>query len=225
MGVWIAYNHTCDQIELLNVEAHMAYETEQEEFWAGSFGDDYIERNRSDALLMSKVALWSNMLRASYGVESVLEFGCNIGLNLIALQRLHPSITVAGYEINESAAEIARQTTGAKIFSGSILKELDCDSADLTFTCGVLIHINPNNIRSVYENLYRKSRRYVLVAEYYNPSPVAISYRGSEGKLFKRDFAGDLIDGFGMKLIDYGFTYRRDNWSPQDDITWFLLEK
>ena len=203
----------------------MAYETEQENFWAGSFGNDYIDRNKSDALLMSKAALWSTMLRAAHSVENVLELGCNIGLNLIALQRLRPGIALAGYEINESAARIARKNTGADIVCGSVLEKLDCKVVDLTFTCGVLIHINPDKLRNVYANLYEKSQRYVLVAEYYNPSPVAINYRGNEGKLFKRDFAGDLIDGFGMKLIDYGFTYKRDNWAPQDDVTWFLLEK
>jgi spore coat polysaccharide biosynthesis protein SpsF len=26
-------------------------------------------------------------------------------------------------------------------------------------------------------------------------------------------------------LIDYGFVYHRDTAHPQDDITWFLLEK
>ena len=28
-----------------------------------------------------------------------------------------------------------------------------------------------------------------------------------------------------LKLIDYGFSYRRDPNFPQDDISWFLLEK
>ena len=203
----------------------MKYKTDQENFWAGSFGDEYIERNNSDALLMSKVALWSNMLRAANGITSVLELGCNIGLNLVALQRLQPGIRVMGYEINEKAAEIARKNTNADVVCSSILGQLDCSSFDLTFTAGVLIHVNPNNLSNVYKNLYDKSNRYVLVAEYYNPSPVTINYRGNEDRLFKRDFAGDMIEGFGMKLVDYGFAYKRDNWAAQDDITWFLLEK
>ena len=203
----------------------MKYKTDQENFWAGSFGDEYIERNNSDALLMSKVALWSNMLRAANGITSVLELGCNIGLNLVALQRLQPGIRVMGYEINEKAAEIARKNTNSDVVCSSILGQLDCSSFDLTFTAGVLIHVNPNNLSNVYKNLYDKSNRYVLVAEYYNPSPVTINYRGNEDRLFKRDFAGDMIEGFGMKLVDYGFAYKRDNWAAQDDITWFLLEK
>jgi len=28
-----------------------------------------------------------------------------------------------------------------------------------------------------------------------------------------------------MQLVDYGFAYRRDPNFPQDDITWFLMEK
>jgi len=28
-----------------------------------------------------------------------------------------------------------------------------------------------------------------------------------------------------MRLIDYGFAYRHDPNFPQDDITWFLLER
>jgi spore coat polysaccharide biosynthesis protein SpsF len=44
--------------------------------------------------------------------------------------------------------------------------------------------------------------------------------------LFKRDFAGEMLEQFAdLRLIDYGFAYRRDPAFPQDDITWFLMEK
>ena len=32
-----------------------------------------------------------------------------------------------------------------------------------------------------------------------------VEYRGHTGKLFKRDFAGEMIYRFDLKLIDYGF--------------------
>ena len=73
---------------------------------------------------------------------------------------------------------------------------------DLTFTYGVLIHINPDYLDCVYDNLVTGSKKYVLVSEYYNPSPTKISYRAHSDRLFKRDFV-DLIDKFGLKLIDY----------------------
>lgn len=28
-----------------------------------------------------------------------------------------------------------------------------------------------------------------------------------------------------VQLVDYGFSYHRDSNFPQDDITWFLMER
>ncbi len=202
-----------------------AYKTEQEQFWAGDFGKDYIERNKSDELLTSKVVMWSQMLRSAHSVQSACEFGCNIGLNLVALKQLKPSITLTGIEINETAAQQAANRDIASIHNGSIIENISNVKADLTFTVGVLIHINPDYLQSVYDNLVNNSNRYILVSEYYNPSPVAIPYRGHQERLYKRDFAGELMDNYNLKLVDYGFIYKRDNWAPQDDTNWFLLEK
>jgi pseudaminic acid biosynthesis-associated methylase len=203
----------------------MTFKTEQENFWAGEFGLNYIDRNNSEPLLYSKVAMWARMLQAANNVNSIRELGCNIGLNLAALKRLQPSLKLSGYEINAEAARQAAEFNVAEIKQGSILEEIKDPKVDLTFTAGVLIHINPEYLDNVYSNLVNGSNRYVLVAEYYNRAPTKINYRGHKDRLFKRDFAGDLIDNYGLKLIDYGFVYKRDNWAPQDDVTWFLLEK
>lgn len=203
----------------------MTFKTEQENFWAGEFGLNYIDRNNSEPLLYSKVAMWARMLQAANNVNSIRELGCNIGLNLAALKRLQPSLKLSGYEINAEAARQAAEFNVAEIKQGSILEEIKDPKVDLTFTAGVLIHIDPEYLDNVYSNLVNGSNRYVLVAEYYNQAPTKINYRGHKDRLFKRDFAGDLIDNYGLKLIDYGFVYKRDNWAPQDDVTWFLLEK
>ena len=203
----------------------MDYSTEQEAFWAGEFGSNYSSRNNSEALLFSKVAMWSNILRSANSIASVKELGCNIGLNLLALNKLNPELKLSGIEINAEAAQQAKELNIADVINGTILESIEGEKYDLTFTVGVLIHINPEKLKSVYDNLVNKSNRYVMVAEYYNPSPVNISYRGNEETLFKRDFAGELMEQYGLKLVDYGFIYKRDNWAPQDDITWFLLEK
>ena len=202
------------------------YKTEQEEFWAGDFGNSYIDRNNSEQILYSKVAMWAKILKSANKVNSIRELGCNIGLNLVALKRLHPHLSLFGYEINEEAVRQANEFNVAKITKGSILEKIEDEAVDLTFTAGVLIHINPDYLSNVYENLVYGSNRYVLVAEYYNPSPIQVNYRGHSDRLFKRDFAGDLIDNYGLKLIDYGFIYKRDNWVSQvHDSNWFLLEK
>ena len=201
------------------------YKTEQEKFWAGEFGSKYIERNNSEHLLHSKIAMWTTMLKSANNVGSIRELGCNIGLNLVALKRLHPKLNLSGYEINDDAVRRANELNVGKVTKGSIIDKIKDKTVDLTFTSGVLIHISPDHLSNVYENLVYGSNRYVLIAEYYNPFPTEVNYRGYTKRLFKRDFAGELIDNYGLKLVDYGFVYKRDNWAPQDDINWFLLEK
>lgn len=160
-------------------------------------------------------------------IHSVLELGCNKGLNLRALSAIMPGLQMEGVEINEKAAKECSLVPGVKVINQSIydysVKE---NQFDLSFTCGVLIHIAPEKLPIVYDILYRSSKRYIFINEYYNPTPVEVVYRGNTGKLFKRDFAGEMMDKYpALKLLDYGFIYHRDNYCPQDDCTWFLMEK
>jgi spore coat polysaccharide biosynthesis protein SpsF len=202
-------------------------ETDQEAFWRGSFGDEYTRRNVSAGQVRSNLALFSRMLRCAPGVGSIVELGCNRGLNLQALHSLDPAFRLSAFEINEQAARAATDLGIAEIHRQSILElELDrIEPSDLSFTKGVLIHIDPDKLQHAYEALYKLSNRYVAVCEYYNPTPTMVPYRGTTGTLFKRDFAGDLIERFDLALVDYGFVYHRDNYFPLDDCTWFLLEK
>jgi spore coat polysaccharide biosynthesis protein SpsF len=203
------------------------YLTPQESFWAGEFGSEYIGRNESMQLHASNLNFFTKTLKQAGRISSVIEFGANVGMNLRALQLLYPGIVEYAVEINPDAADQLRSHIGQdNVYEGSIFNYEVGDQVDLSLIKGVLIHINPEMLPVVYEKLYTSSRRFVLVCEYYNPSPVAISYRGHTDRLFKRDFAGEMMDIYpDLKLIDYGFAYRRDPAFPQDDITWFLMEK
>ena len=202
-------------------------ETPQEQFWKGEFGNAYSERNTSDAVVRSNEALFADILKSAPGVQSIVELGCNIGQNLQALHGLDPQIKLEAYEINATAVASARALSIANIRHQSILEpDLAASGTfDLSFTKGVLIHIHPDALEMAYKNLFDLSHRYVLVAEYYNPSPVEVTYRGHEARLFKRDFAGEMLDRFDLELIRYGFVYHRDPEFPCDDVSWFLMRK
>jgi pseudaminic acid biosynthesis-associated methylase len=205
----------------------MTYKTDQEAFWAGEFGTSYIARNQGDALLASNLHFFAKALRQARSVASCVEFGANIGMNLRALKLLYPAQEQFGVEINAQAArQLGEVIPPQNVAQQSILVYEPARSFDLVLIKGVLIHINPDALPQVYDKLHQAAGKYLLVAEYYNPSPVAISYRGHSDKLFKRDFAGEIMDRHpDLLLIDYGFAYRRDPNFPQDDITWFLMEK
>ena len=203
----------------------MTFKTEQEKFWAGEFGDEYVVRNDGEDLVTANIAVFSNILKSAPGVKSVVELGCNRGLNLRALSRINKNIELCGYEINASAAQIAADLKIAEIHNTTIIPPIATGKTyDLSFTKGVLIHINPDELKNVYQNLFNLSSRYIMVCEYYNPAPVSVSYRGNQDRLFKRDFAGELIDQYGLELVDYRFLYSRDNRFTACDSTWFLLK-
>lgn len=203
------------------------FKTDQEKFWAENFGTEYIERNQGDQLLASNLNFFSKAFAKAGKINSCLEFGANIGMNLKALKLLYPNIELRGIEINKQASEQLANLIGyGNVYNSSIF-DFDVEiKSDITLIKGVLIHINPDMLKLVYQKLYEASSKYILIAEYYNPSPVTIKYRGHEDRLFKRDFAGEFIEKYpDTTLIDYGFSYRNDPVFPQDDITWFLIQK
>ncbi|MQX09102.1 pseudaminic acid biosynthesis-associated methylase [Sinorhizobium fredii] len=200
--------------------------TEQEKFWEGDFGSNYLKRNQGDALVASKLALWAKILSKAPGVSSVRELGANIGLNLQAISSLIPQVSLQAVEINPDAFATLSQLPNVSAVCGSLYEPFPAAQTDLCFTCGVLIHLNPDLLPVAYQRLYEGSNRYVLVVEYYNPTPAEVVYRGHEGKLFKRDFAGEIMASFpDLRLVDYGFMYRGDPVFRADDLTWFLMEK
>ena len=165
-------------------------------------------------------------MRQAAPLTSLCEFGANIGLNLVALGQLQPAAVRHAIELNPTALAALNALDGVTVHAGTVLERHLTAPVDLTFTVGVLIHIAPERLTTVYDHLHAGSRRYIAVAEYYNPTPVEVPYRGHDARLFKRDFAGEMLDRFSdLRLVDYGFRYHRDPAHPADDLTWFLMEK
>lgn len=203
------------------------YKTEQEGFWAGTFGNDYTDRNNDINIFAGDIFLFSKIIERTNNIKKIIEFGANIGLNLRAIKTLLPNCELSAIEINKKACEILSKNID-KVYNQSILDFQPDYERDLVLLKTVLIHINPAELNRIYDLIYKTSKKYICIAEYYSPSPVSIEYRGHKERLYKRDFAGELLDKFSdLKLVDYGFAYHRDNNFSLcfDDMNWFLLEK
>jgi spore coat polysaccharide biosynthesis protein SpsF len=201
--------------------------TEQDLFWEGQFGSDYTLRNADPGQIPRNVAFFAQALRNCGPIRDCIEFGANVGLNLRALQSLYPQQQQFAVEINhDAAATLARVIPKQNIWRQSIVDFASDRTFDLVFTKGVLIHIAPLVLPAVYAKLYGATRRFLLICEYYNPTPIEVPYRGYTERLFKRDFCGELLDAYSsLSLLDYGFVYSRDPSFPLDDVTWFLMGK
>jgi len=199
---------------------------EAEAFWKEEFGDDYHKRQKEAEVgsVLSNIFFFSKILSKTQGVKRIIELGAGTGQNLDAINKLGHDLALIGVEINEQAA---MEIPCGFIFRQSIFdfEPPNYEHADLAFTKGLLIHILPADLPAAYDVLYRSSGRYVLICEYYSPTPVEVEYRGHSSKLWKRDFAGEMMEKYpDLQMVDYGFTYHKDQF-PQDDLTWFLMEK
>jgi spore coat polysaccharide biosynthesis protein SpsF len=211
----------------------MKKRTEQEKFWENEFGNDYLERNIGTELLSANISFFSRALKMAGNINSLIEFGANIGMNIHAIKSLYPNINkLAGIEINPFAVQkLKNDHNGIDVFSGSILEydTLSNIKYDIALIKTVLIHINPDDLQQVYQKLYESTNSYILICEYYNTTPITVEYRGFSNKLFKRDFAGEMLQKYPtLKLVDYGFVYHNEKgpvYSLIDDISWFLLKK
>ena len=205
--------------------------TPQIEFWRGEFGDIYTDRNMATPQqLAARLSMWSDILRPLAGKlpRSVLEVGCNLGINLRALQVLLPAATLSAVEPNDRAREVLLSdcVLDEANLRGGTAQSIDFPDriADLAFTSGVLIHIHPDQLLAACEEIHRCASRYVACIEYFSDTPVTIPYRGHDDRLFKRDFGGYWLDNFpDLTVLASGFAWKRT--TGLDNLTWVLFEK
>ncbi len=123
-----------------------------ESFWRGGFGDEYSKRNVG--YVEANIALFSQILRRTGRLDSVIELGCGTGQNLEAIERLMPKTELWGVELNELATLNAR---AGQIICASIFDFKQPEICDLSFTKGVLIHIPPEQLSRAYNALWNAS--------------------------------------------------------------------
>ena len=197
----------------------------QEKFWHGNFGNFYIKRNNNKKIIKNNYYFFKKVFTKKVKINSLIELGPNIGLNIIALNRIFKNLKITAVEINLKACEHLRKIRNVKVVNNSILKFNLKNKFDLVLIKAVMIHVHPNNLKKLYRKIEKLSKKYILICEYYNPYPISINYRGQKNKLFKNDYAGDFLKIYkNYKLIDYGFCYHLDKY-PLDDFNWFLLKK
>ena len=198
---------------------------QQEELWAGQFGDQYHGRRHRD--VSDAVAFFDEALFGNMGVApAVIEFGAGVGTNLRAIREIAPAAELSAVEINPQALNKLRTLGLSAVFEGSILDWQAAPNWDLVISKGLLIHIAPADLPRAYSALYGSCRRSILIAEYFSTHLQAVPYREQQAALWKGPYAYQLLDAYSdLQLVNYGFVSSRDNSMAEDDINWFLLEK
>lgn len=197
--------------------------------WASGFGNDYVERNDFAEWKLGPGSEAFRRMIGNLALDSILEVGSNIGLNLLFINTLfNGQVKLHAVEPNKKAYD---RLVSHKI---NLVKAWNCDgfkiplpdaSVDLVFTNGVLIHVAPADLGRLTDEIVRVAKKYVLCSEYFSHEPEEKPYHGQDGLLFKRDFGSFYLDRHpGLKVVDYGFLWQRE-FGIFDDLNWWLFAK
>lgn len=207
----------------------------QKSVWSGDFGREYTERNIYGPIELDKFYM------DTYGVSRtdmnllfldkmdkdncrILEIGCNVGNQLRLLQEMGFK-NLYGIELQNYAVERAKELTSNINIIQASAEDIPFKDGffDLVFTSGVLIHISPENVVKILDEIHRCSKKYIWGFEYYSEDYAEIKYRDKENILWKTDFCNLYLERFKDLKTFEKVNYKYSNNHNIDCM--FLLEK
>ena len=205
-------------------------DTEQINFWKGNFGDEYTLRNNYnlDEFYKQEWGITRTELNKIFLSDldqelPILEVGCNRGMQLELLKKMGFN-NLWGIEINKNALHIAKEDKSLNLVEGSGFNlPFQDDFFNLVFTSGVLIHIHPEHLPKIMDEIYRTTKKYIWCFEYFAENCEDIEYRGEKNKLWKNNFIDLFLRKYpNLKIIKQKkIKYVRN----QNVDMMFLLEK
>jgi hypothetical protein len=128
------------------------------EFWSEFEVSSFYLEHKPWATLVAQLA-------RELGARSVLEFGCHVGRNLVAVRDAIPDVRLVGLDINEQAVNAGRERNGLDLRVGdqTTLADFKDGEFDLVYTVSVLDHIP--SITEVCRELIRVAARNTLFLE------------------------------------------------------------
>lgn len=209
-------------------------ETEQIQQWSGEFGKQYTDRNFMTLDEMENLWIGNYGFSRSHMNEKflrnipldvkILEVGSNIGNQLLCLQKTGFT-NLYGIELQSYAVEISKsRTKNINIIQGSAFDIPYKDGYfDIVFTSGLLIHIAPQDINNVLDEIYRCAKRFIWGAEYYFERYINVPYREKNALMWKGNFSKMYLERFiNLHLVKEVFMkYLKDD---NVDVM-YLLEK
>lgn len=211
--------------------------TEQMKNWQGDVGKKYTERNlcsleemenlNTEYYGMSRSGMNSLFLDDMDRSLRILEIGCNIGNQLLCLQKMGFT-DLSAVEIEPYAMKIAKaRLEDVEIREASVFElPFKPGSFDLVFTSGVLIHISLSDIEKALAEIHRCTQTYIWGFEYYAETCEEIEWHGKRNMLWRNDIAKLYQQQFkDLDLVrEKRFKYLAPG-SHRSSASMFLLKK
>lgn len=116
---------------------------------------------------------------SKFNPSSILEVGCNCGPNLGLLAKKFPDAEIRGIDINPMAVQKGNEwlaqegISNVKLLEGKAdeLRQFQDRSFDVVFTDAVLIYVGPDKIKKVIKEMFRITRRALILMEWHSFEP------------------------------------------------------
>jgi perosamine synthetase len=215
-------------------EAYMVQGNQQMIQWMGNFGREYTDRNaftlgERETLDREKYGVTTTEIMKGFfdGVDRsarILEVGSNIGHRLVCLQRMGFH-NLYGIDVQRHAVELSKKSLqNVDIILGSAFDIPYKDGFfDVVLTSGLLIHIHPDDIAKVMNEIHRCTMTFIWGHEYWSKETTEVVYRGHKNRLWKADYGSLYLEQFDdLELIKE----ERLRYLDSDNIdSAFLLRK
>ncbi len=168
------------------------------ELWAkGYYHQDKTAAQIRETLNQPHRSFLVSRVASASPVTSILEIGCDIGLNLYLLAQEFPNAEIRGVDINPQVVKMGNDWLAAEGISNvklsvgraEALGEFRDKSFDVVFTDAVLIYVNQDTIYGVIKDMVRITRKGLIFVEYH-------------------DFARQLNDRQGLGVFTAGYWVR-----------------
>lgn len=145
---------------------NVVYETEKaREYWKNhEMTAHYFHEGKQSKMVVKTI----QQLMSTDEINSIFEFGCNVGRNLYCIKRKIPGCDIMGIDINETAIKAGRQHFRLPLRTGGeeALLGIPTNKYDVVFTVSVLDHIP--EMEKVLKELLRICQRYFICIEPWN---------------------------------------------------------
>jgi Methyltransferase domain len=165
-------------------------------YWAGL--RDYHKKNDASTPALER-SRWVSDVVGTLGIGSLLEVGTNSGRNLQVIRSVHPTMRLAGIDVNQEAIAFARSKQldiDFRIADANQWTE-DPDAWEAMLTMSVLDHIPDDAIESLAANMVRSTSRYVITVELWDGSD------GTRGEFKYSRSAKDLFERHGLHTLHW----------------------
>lgn len=135
-----------------------------------------------------------NILRKLQPWTSLLEIGCNCGVNLANIKKKFGEVDLAGIDTNKDAIEFAKKKLPDINFTCGDIENLEIGDYEIVLVDATFMYVSPTDILSVMEKV-RKAKKAIILCEWYDKDRLGIL----KGGHYARNYSL-LLKEFGWKV-------------------------